>query len=114
MPTAASVRNLSFELIREKHGELSRRKLLVLKEIQLSGRATNRTMVLKLLDDDMISKFHDGTLQLTEGRRIMTVRPHLGMWRYKFVWDSVRCLSQRSKKCCVLKEGVSVGGDGEK
>ena len=36
-------------------GELSRRELLVLKEIRLTGRTNDRTMALRLLNDDMIA-----------------------------------------------------------
>ena len=80
MPTAATARNLSPDLTRAKHGDLQRRQLLALKEVQLTGRATNRTMALELLDDNMISKFQDGTLQLTEKRRRILVRSSPSLW----------------------------------
>ena len=80
MPTAASVRNLSPDLTRAKHDDLQRRQLLALKEIQQTGRATNRTMAHELLDDDMISEFHDGTLQLTAKGRRMLVRGSPSLW----------------------------------
>lgn len=81
MPTAGTVRNLKTDLTRAKHGDLQRHQLLALKEIWLTGRGTNRTMALELLDDDMISKFYDGTLQLPQrvGKCWCAVRPHFGM-----------------------------------
>ena len=80
MPTAATARNLKTDLTRAKHGDLQRHQLLALKEIWLTGRGTNRTMVLELLDDDMISKFHDGTLQLTAKGRQMLVPGSTSLW----------------------------------
>lgn len=49
----------------ESLNELSRRELLALKEIRLTGRTTDRTMALQLLNDDMIIDDQDGCLQLT-------------------------------------------------
>ena len=80
MPTEASLRNLSPDLTRAKDGDLQRRQLLALKEIQQTGRATNRTMALELFDEDMISEFHDGTLHLTAKGRRMLVRGSPSLW----------------------------------
>lgn len=80
MPTAATVRNLKTDLTRAKHGDLQRHQLLALKEIWLTGRGTNRTMALELLDDDMISKFYNGTLQLTAKGRQTLVRGSPSLW----------------------------------
>jgi hypothetical protein len=45
--------------------ELSRRELLALKEIRLTGRTTDRTIALQLLNDDMINESQDGCLKTT-------------------------------------------------
>ena len=56
----------------ENISELSRRELLTLKQIRLTGRTTDRAMALQLLNDDMINVSQDGCLQLTaKGRRML-------------------------------------------
>jgi len=58
----------------ELTGELSRRELLVLKEIRLTGRTNDRTMALRLLNEDMIADLANTHLQLTPKGRKMLVR----------------------------------------
>jgi len=64
----------------ELAGELSRRELLVLKEIRLKGQTSDRTMVLQLLNDDMIVALPDTPLQLTQKGRRMLVRGSPSLW----------------------------------
>ena len=61
-------------------GELSRRELLVLKEIRLKGQTSDRTMVLQLLNDDMVVAHPDTPLQLTPKGRRMLVRGSPSLW----------------------------------
>ena len=64
----------------ENISELSRRELLTLKQIRLTGRTTDRTMALQLLNDDMINISQDGCLQLTAKGRRMLVRGSTSLW----------------------------------
>ena len=64
----------------ELAGELSRRELLVLKEIRLKGQTSDRTMVLQLLNDDMVVALPDTPLQLTLKGRRMLVRGSPSLW----------------------------------
>ena len=64
----------------ENSDELSRRELLALKEIRLTGRTTYRTIAHKLLDDDMIIDSQDSCLQLTAKGRRMLVRGSPSLW----------------------------------
>jgi hypothetical protein len=61
-------------------GELSRRELLVLKEIRLTGRTNDHTMVLRLLNEDMIADIANMHLQLTPKGRKMLVRGSPSLW----------------------------------
>ena len=61
-------------------GELSRRELLVLKEIRLLGRTNDRTIARQLLNDEMIAGFQDDHLQLTAKGRRMLVRGSPSLW----------------------------------
>ncbi|MGB8748536.1 MAG: hypothetical protein WCD54_21630, partial [Pseudolabrys sp.] len=61
-------------------GELSQRELLVLKEIRLTGRTNDRTMALRLLNDDMIADLPNTYLQLTPKGRKMLVRGSPSLW----------------------------------
>jgi hypothetical protein len=49
----------------ENLGELSRRELLGLKEVQLKGRSTDRTLAFQLINDDLIIGSPGGYLKLT-------------------------------------------------
>jgi hypothetical protein len=71
-----SKRGRSMELT----GELSRRELLVLKEIRLTGRTNDRTMALRLLNEDMIADLANTHLQLTPKGRKMLVRGSPSLW----------------------------------
>ena len=64
----------------ENVDELSRRELLALKEIRLTDRTTDRTMVLQLLNHDLIIDTHGGRLQLTAKGRRMLVRGSPSLW----------------------------------
>ena len=64
----------------ELTGELSRRELLVLKEIRLTGRTNDRTMALRLLNEDMIADLANTHLQLTPKGRKMLVRGSPSLW----------------------------------
>ena len=61
-------------------GELSRRELLVLKEIRLTGRTNDRTVARRLLSDDMIADLPNTYLQLTPKGRKMLVRGSPLLW----------------------------------
>ena len=64
----------------EEIDDLKRRELLALKEIRLKGRTTDRTLVLQLLNDDLIIGSPNGYLKLTaKGRRIL-VRGSSSLW----------------------------------
>jgi len=62
--------------------ELSRSELLALKEMQLTGQITNRTLTLHLRNDDIIVQFQDGRLQLTAKGRRMLVRGSPSLWDF--------------------------------
>ena len=66
----------------EEANELSRPELLVLKEIQLKGRATDRTTAVQLLNDGMVIGSQDGCglLQLTARGRRLLVRGSPSLW----------------------------------
>lgn len=64
----------------ELAGELSRRELLALKEIRLKGQTSDRTMVLQLLNDDLVVDLPDTPLQLTPKGRRMLVRGSPSLW----------------------------------
>jgi hypothetical protein len=64
----------------ELAGELSRRELLVLKEIRLKGQTSDRTMVLQLVNDDLVVDLTDTPLQLTPKGRRMLVRGSPSLW----------------------------------
>jgi hypothetical protein len=64
----------------ERTGELSRRELLVLKEIRLTGGTNDRTMALRLLNEDMIADLASTHLQLTSKGRKMLVRGSPSLW----------------------------------
>lgn len=60
--------------------ELSRRELLVLKEIHLMGRTIDPAMALKFLNDDMIIDSPDCCMQLTARGRRLLVRGSPLLW----------------------------------
>lgn len=60
--------------------ELSRRELLALKEIRLTGRTADCTIMFQLFNDNMIAGFQDGCLQLTAKGRRMLVRGSPSLW----------------------------------
>ena len=64
----------------ENINELSRRELLTLKQIRLTGHTTDRAMALQLLNDDLINVSQDGCLQLTANGRRMLVRGSTSLW----------------------------------
>jgi hypothetical protein len=64
----------------ELAGELSRRELLVLQEVQLKGRTGDRTMVLQLINEDLIIGSPGGYLKLTAKGRRMLVRGSPSLW----------------------------------
>jgi hypothetical protein len=60
--------------------ELSRRELLVLKEIHLMGRTTDPIIALQLFNDDMLIDSQDCCLQLTAKGRRLLVRGSPSLW----------------------------------
>ena len=64
----------------ENGEDLSRRELLALKQIRLGGRTADCTMVLQLLNDDMIVVSQDGGLQMTLKGRRMLLRGSPSLW----------------------------------
>ena len=64
----------------ENSDEWSRRELLTLKEIRLKGRATDRTMALQLINDDLIIGSPGAYLKLTAKGRRMLVRGSPTLW----------------------------------
>jgi hypothetical protein len=58
----------------ENSHELSRRELLALKEVRLNGRTTDRTLAVKLINDDLIMGSAGGYLKMTAKGRRMLVR----------------------------------------
>jgi hypothetical protein len=60
--------------------ELSRREILALKDIQLSGRTTDCATMLKFLNENIIFESQDGRLQLTSKGRRMLVRGSPLLW----------------------------------
>ena len=64
----------------ENLGELSRRELLGLKEVQLKGRSTDRTLAVQLIDNDLIIGSPGGYLKLTTKGRRMLVRGSPSLW----------------------------------
>ena len=64
----------------ESQDELSRRELLVLKEIRLTGRTTDATTECRLRNDQFIADLHEGGLQLTAKGRRMLVRGSPSLW----------------------------------
>lgn len=64
----------------ELASELSRRELLALKEIRLVGRTSDRTIVMQLLNDELVVDLPDTPLQLTPKGRKMLVRGSPLLW----------------------------------
>jgi len=60
--------------------ELSRRELLALKEIRLTGQTNDQIMALKLFNDGMIFQALDGCMELTGNGRRMLVRGSPSLW----------------------------------
>jgi hypothetical protein len=60
--------------------ELSRRELLALKEIRLTGQTNDQTIALKMSNDGMIVHAPDGCLELTADGRRMLVRGSPALW----------------------------------
>jgi len=60
--------------------DISRRELLTLKQIQLTGRATDHDTTLQLLKQSMISDVEDGQLKLTKRGRHALVRGSPSLW----------------------------------
>jgi hypothetical protein len=67
--------------------ELSRRELLVLKEIHLTGETSDRELVRKFVEQDMIVDI--GSLLLTHKGRGLLVRGSPALWDY-VAWYSLR------------------------
>ena len=64
----------------ELAGGLPRRELLALKEIRLKGQTSDRTMVLQLLNDDLVVDVPDTRLQLSPKGRRMLLRGSPSLW----------------------------------
>lgn len=64
----------------ETANELSRREILVLKEIRLTGRTTDCAIVRQLFDIEMIADFQSDNLQLTAKGRRMLLRGSPSLW----------------------------------
>ncbi len=64
----------------ELASELSRRELLALKDIRQTGRTIDRTIVLQLLNDELVVDLPDTPLQLTPKGRKMLVRGSPSLW----------------------------------
>jgi hypothetical protein len=60
--------------------ELSRRELLALKEIRLTGQTSDGTLARQLLDDKMIVDAQGGHLEVTAKGRRMLVRGSPSLW----------------------------------
>ena len=61
-------------------GELSRRELLGLKEIALSGRVTDSALATQLIDDHLTVGSPAGYLKLTAKGRRMLLRGSASLW----------------------------------
>lgn len=64
----------------EHFDELSRLELFALKEIRTAGKATDRSMAIKLIDDEMIVAVRGDRLQLTTKGRRMLVKGSPALW----------------------------------
>jgi hypothetical protein len=60
--------------------DLSRRELLVLKEIGLTGQTAEQTLVRHMLDEEIIVDVEDGYLDLTAKGRSLLVRGSPSLW----------------------------------
>jgi len=60
--------------------ELSRRELLALKEIRLTGQTSDGTLVRQLLDEKMIVDAQGRQLELTAKGHSMLVRGSPSLW----------------------------------
>ena len=60
--------------------DLSRRELLVLKEIRLTGQTAERALVRQMLDEEIIVDADDGYLDLTPKGRSLLVRGSPSLW----------------------------------
>jgi hypothetical protein len=60
--------------------ELSRRELLVLKEVCLTGQTAERALVGQLVDEKIIVDVEDGYLDLTAKGRSLLVRGSPSLW----------------------------------
>jgi len=60
--------------------ELSRRELLILKEIHLTGETSDKEIVRKFVEDDIIVDIEVGSLLLTHKGRGLLVRGSPALW----------------------------------
>jgi hypothetical protein len=60
--------------------DLSRRELLVLREIRLTGRTAEQALVRDMLDEEIIVDLEDGYLDLTAKGRSLLVRGSPSLW----------------------------------
>jgi hypothetical protein len=60
--------------------ELSRRELLVLKEIHLTGETSDKKLARKLAEKDIIVDIEIGSLLLTRKGRSLLVRGSPALW----------------------------------
>ena len=60
--------------------ELSRRELLILKEIHLTGESSDKELVRKFVEKDIIVDIDVGSLLLTHKGRSLLVRGSPALW----------------------------------
>jgi hypothetical protein len=61
-------------------GELSRRELLALKEIHLTGETSDKELARKFVEEDIIVDIEVGSLLLTHKGRGLLVRGSPALW----------------------------------
>ena len=62
--------------------ELSKRELLALKEIHLTGEASDKELVRKFIESDIIADLEVGNFVLTHKGRSLLVRGSPALWEY--------------------------------
>ena len=62
--------------------ELSKRELLALKEIHLTGEASDKELVRKFIESDVIADLEVGNFVLTHKGRSLLVRGSPALWEY--------------------------------
>jgi hypothetical protein len=60
--------------------ELSRRELLILKEIHLTGETSDKGLARKFVEEDIIADIEAGSLLLTHKGRSLLVRGSPALW----------------------------------